>query len=267
MGSTELKPIDAMRQTIDRMGDQFSQTLPAHIPVEKFQRIVMNAIVTNPKLLELDRTSLLSACMKAAGDGLLLDGREAALVPFKNLATYMPMVAGIFKKVRNSGEIADITSGVIYDRDEFRHFTDHDGEHFHHEPNYRVDRGEPYAAYAMARTKSDGIYVEVMSIAEIEKVRAVSRSRDDGPWKQWWGEMARKTVFRRLSKRLPMSTDIIGMLAADDEPEQTVPVATVTPLRPTRFNRDEAPAADSDGVVIEREMEQEASGARADDTF
>jgi recombination protein RecT len=49
-----------------------------------------------------------------------------------------------------------------------------------------------------------------MSRAEIEQVRAVSRSKDGAAWSQWWGEMARKTVLRRLIKRLPLSTDRPG---------------------------------------------------------
>lgn len=264
----ELKPIDAMRDTIDKMGVEFCKTLPDHIPVEKFQRVVMNQIAANPSFLQKDRASLLSACMKAAGDGLLLDGREAALVSFGNEVSYMRMVAGILKLIRNSGEVSTISTGVVHENDEFRHFTDDDGEHFHHEANHKTDRGQPYAAFAMVRTKDGGVYIEVMNRDEIEKVRSVSKSKDSGPWKQWPGEMWRKTVVRRLSKRLPMSTDVIGTIAMDDDDlEVQAPVATVTPLRPTRFNRDEAPAADSDAVVIEQEMQQEASGARADDTF
>ena len=55
-----------------------------------------------------------------------------------------------------------------------------------------------------------------MTFEEIEKVREASRAKDSGPWVSWWGEMARKTVIRRLSKRLPMSTDLEQTLHADD---------------------------------------------------
>ena len=52
---------------------------------------------------------------------------------------------------------------------------------------------------------------------EIEKVRKVSRSGDKGPWKQWWSEMARKTVFRRLAKSLPNAADLAQVLDHDNE--------------------------------------------------
>jgi hypothetical protein len=44
--------------------------------------------------------------VKLAQDGLLPDGREAAVVMFGNKAQAMPMIAGILKKVRQSGEVA-----------------------------------------------------------------------------------------------------------------------------------------------------------------
>ena len=59
--------------------------------------------------------------------------------------------------------------------------------------------------------------LEVMNLEEIEQVRKVSRAANNGPWVAWWSEMARKTVMRRLSKRLPMSTDIEEELFSRDE--------------------------------------------------
>src|SRR3546814_9276399 len=58
--------------------------------------------------------------------------------------------------------------------------------------------------------------LELMRKSDIEKVRAVSRAKRNGPWVQWWSEMARKTVMRRLSKRLPMSTDLGAAFERDE---------------------------------------------------
>ena len=43
---------------------------------------------------------------------------------------------------------------------------------------------------------------------EVEKVRKTSRAGAFGPWKDWWDEMAKKTVIRRISKRLPSRADV-----------------------------------------------------------
>jgi len=85
------------------MTGEFRNALPSHIKPEKFQRVVMTVVQQNPDLMGADRRSLLASCLKCAADGLIPDGREAALVIFKtkineqwvSAVQYMPMLAGI----------------------------------------------------------------------------------------------------------------------------------------------------------------------------
>ncbi|TGQ26791.1 recombinase RecT, partial [Mesorhizobium sp. M4B.F.Ca.ET.214.01.1.1] len=74
------REIDVVRSQFANMNDQFKAALPAHIPVERFARVVMTAIQNKPELLSAPRKDLFNAAMKAAQDGLLPDGREGALV-------------------------------------------------------------------------------------------------------------------------------------------------------------------------------------------
>jgi hypothetical protein len=60
-------------------------------------------------------------------------------------------------------------------------------------------------------------------LLEIDRVRAVSRSKDSGPWVQWWDQMARKTVFRRLSKYLPMDAESEDLIRRDEEADTAEP--------------------------------------------
>lgn len=217
----QVSSIDVFRSTVQRMGTEFKAALPPQIPVERFIRTTITAAQMNPALLDADRRTLLAACMRAAQDGLLPDGREAALVIFKSKSgtptvQYMPMISGLFKKARNSGEIASLGAHVVYANDKF-HYVLGDDEKIEHTPSLTGDRGEVIAAYAIAHTKDGATYREVMSRADIEKVRKVSRAKDDGPWVDWWDEMARKTVFRRLAKRLPSSADLEQVLEHENE--------------------------------------------------
>lgn len=206
--------VDALKaQVANREGD-FKMALPAHIPVERFMRVVNTAVTGNPDLLKADRATLFQSAMKAAQDGLLPDGRDGALVVFAGRVQWMPMIAGILKKVRNSGELLSISAYVAYSNDEFTYELG-DEERIIHKPSLD-DRGKARLAYAIAKTKDGGIYREVMTVAEVEKVRAVSKAKNAGPWKDWWDEMARKTVLRRLAKRLPMSTDLDDLVRRDD---------------------------------------------------
>lgn len=219
-------PITVIRQNLQQMEPQFRAALPKHVTVEKFTRVAMTAIQNAPDLVNVDRSSLFGAIVRLAQDGLLPDGREAAIVKFGNKAQAMPMIAGILKKVRQSGEVAKVSAQVVHENDEFVWSLGFDEDVTHNPPPLDKPRGRAIGAYATAVLKDGSRLLEVMSFDEIEQVRKVSRASGAGPWVQWWGEMARKTVMRRLSKRLPMSTDVEDSFDRDEtmtpEPQPAV---------------------------------------------
>ncbi|WP_336985091.1 recombinase RecT [Asaia sp. HN128] len=243
------------------MTGEFRNALPSHIKPEKFQRVVMTVVQQNQGLMNADRKSLLASCLKCAADGLIPDGREAALVMFGQQVQYMPMLAGIQKRIRNSGEIASIQAHVIYEND---HFVWHQGvdASIEHRPLFPGDRGKAIGAYAVAKFKdgSDPQF-EVMDVAAIEKVRAVSRAGKSGPWVQWWDEMARKTVFRRLSKWLPMDTEAEDLMRRDDENDAQDVAAPTIRVEAEAPSKLDALERDDDGVVLEETRELEGSAA------
>lgn len=222
------REIDVVRDQFERMGDQFKAVLPAHIPVERFARVVMTAIQNNPQLLQAPRKELFNASMKAAQDGLLPDGREGALVLRKSKngfsITWQPMIAGVRKKARNSGEISTWDAHVVFENDFFQ-FQLGDAPQINHTYDLKAPRGEPVGAYSVCVLKDGTKSYEVMSADEINSIR----DRSDGwkafkagyikstPWSTDWAEMARKTVAKRHSKVLPMSTDLDDLIRRDDE--------------------------------------------------
>lgn len=204
-----------VRDQLSAMEDQFKAALPAHIPVERFARVVMTAIQNNGDLLNCNRRSLFNAAMRAAQDGLLPDGRDGAIVTYKGEAQWMPMVGGIRKKVRNSGEIATWDVHAVYAKDHFE-FELGDDPFIRHKPALS-DRGAIIAVYSVATLKSGEKSRDVMSIEEVEKIKAKSRAKG-GPWADpvFYPEMAKKTVARRHSKVLPMSSDLDDVIRRDD---------------------------------------------------
>lgn len=201
-------------QEFSKIVPQVRAVLPAHIPFEKFERVVRIAVQKNTALLECSPKSLFMECVKAASDGLLPDGREGAIVPRWNsqarckVAVWQPMVAGLMKLARNSGQIASISSQVVYKGEKFRVVLG-DDETIEHERDLEFAGSDDIvAAYAVARLKDGSEPIrEVMTWKQIEKVRNTNDAWDKGPWSKWKDEMARKTVIRRLAKRLPFSTD------------------------------------------------------------
>jgi recombination protein RecT len=225
---SNITPVESLKHSIKALESQFKMALPSHVSTDRFIRTVLTAIQQTPDLVQADRNSLFGACMKAASQGLQLDGKEAALVTFRSRdgvkVQYMAMLSGLLKLVRNSGELSSITSQIIYEKDKFKYWVDSDGEHLNHEPNMFVDRGTVIGCYALAKTKDNAVYIEVLTMDEINAVRSVSRSKDSGPWAgAFKHEMYKKTALRRLIKRLPVSTDLDGVLKADDETYDLTP--------------------------------------------
>jgi len=205
-------------EDLQRNKATLSQVLPPHIAADKFIRTVLTAVNQTPGLLQVDRRSLFNAAVKCATDGLLPDGREAALVEFGGKAQYMPMVRGLIKLARQSGEIATLSAYVVREKDDFEYVLG-DDERLHHKPMIEGDAGKARLVYATVTFKDGTKQREVMTVAEIERVRSVSRAKNSGPWVQWWDEMARKTVIRRLLKYVTLSPDVARVVDRDEEGE------------------------------------------------
>ena len=229
---------------------QFEAALPSHIRVKQFVRVVLTAVQTNSKLAGADRASFWTACMKAAQDGLLPDGKEGALVIYStkvgnewiDKVVWMPMIAGLRKKVRNSDEIATWNVHAVHAKDKFD-YEEGDDPYIKHKPymprplersgaetdeqyakrlRAHIDPGPLTFAYSVAVLKAGEKTRDVMSRFDIDCVRDTYSKRDrDGhfspAWVKSYDEMAKKTVARRHAKVLPMSTDLDELLHRDDE--------------------------------------------------
>ena len=210
-------PMVKFGRQLETYKPNFQAVLPSHIPPERFIRTIKTAITMTPTLLGCDRQALFVASMKAAQDGLLPDGREGAIVAYGNKPQWLPMVTGLIKKLRQSGDVLDVTAHVVREKDIFDYSLG-DDEHITHKPFFGGDAGEIIAAYAIIKLKSGERHRTVMSKAEIDKVRASSKMPNGPMWAQWYDQAAEKTVIRRAAKRCPMSTEIDEMLVREESP-------------------------------------------------
>ncbi len=90
--------------------------------------------------------------------------------------------------------------------------------------------------YAFAKLNSGELVVEVMSRADVEKIRDTVKSAKDytSPWVKWFDRMALKTVIHRLARRLPCASELFSMFGVYEDAN-----STEKPLRmaPTSFKR------------------------------
>ena len=218
--SNQIAVIKDICSTLDKMETQIKQSLPPNMEVSRFISTVKNGIQTHPqidKLASADRRSLFASCLKAASDGLVLDGREAALVVFNNQVTYMPMTQGLVKLARNSGEIAKITAEVVYQNDKFSYKLGIDDFPIH-EPNWFGERGDPVGVWCCVKTKEGENIARVLTKTYIMTVASKTKNASQYDAKapyfaEWW----RKTAIKNTLKYAPRSTYLESAMNHDNE--------------------------------------------------
>ena len=218
-----------------------NSALPRHMDGEKFARVALTAINKNPKLLECSRESLMLAMLQSAALGLEPNGRDAHLIPYAGQCQFQLDYKGIVQLVRRSGEIADIHCDVVRRGDLFEYRF---GKVVNHVPWFLRDdakkpatAGEIYAVYSRVEMKDGGVSCDVMSVEEVNAVRdgrsqgykSAKKYNKSHPWDYEdkggsYCEMAKKTVFKRHSKWLPVSSELAEALAKEDEQDDPMHV-------------------------------------------
>ena len=207
----------------DEFKSQVAMVLPEGTSPDRFVRVMNTWLAENPPDLDkYDKSSIFTAALKCAADGLVPDQREAAFVPFKGKITYVPMKGGF---IRIAGEHGwAIRAAVVYANDTFEQEQGLEQKLVHVPTRPGADRGPMVAAYAVATHRDGRKDFLVMYEDEINKVRAGSAYADKGPWVEWTDRMWEKTVVRRLFKRLPLENDprVLRVLEASVEGEASV---------------------------------------------
>lgn len=195
------------------------------VSIERFEQVVLQAVVRNPDLQRASLTSLLDSVRIAATLRLEPTGilGEGYLIRYGNDAQFEAGYRGLMKLARRSGQVAALDSQVVYAADQFGISLGTEPR-IDHIPALR-DRGGYVGAYAWARLTTGELVTEWMSVADIEAVRKVSRNGtgSSSPWVNHWGEMARKTVIKRLMKRLPLGLDAETAIQHEAEMDAATP--------------------------------------------
>lgn len=215
----------------DQFKEQIALALPKHITPDRFIRVLMTATLKTPALLECTQESLFKGIFDAAQAGVEIDGRRAHLIPFNNHkkkckeAQLIIDYKGIAELVMRSGVVSSIHADVVCEADEFEYDR---GDVTKHKINLREERGKMYAVYCRILMRDGAAKCEVMSKRDVDRIRNRSRSSSDGPWVTDYDEMAKKTVFRRASKWVPLSPEIRTAIESEDVDEEPL---NVTPKR------------------------------------
>ena len=205
------------------MEGEIAKALPSVMTPERFTRIVLSAISSNPTLGQCTPTSFLGAMMQSAQLGLEVNTPlgQSYILPYKNHgvleAQFQLGYRGLIDLAYRSGEIEVIQAQMVYQNDQFEVAYGLEPK-LHHVPAIG-NRGDYIAVYAYFKTKSGGFGFEVMSIDDIKAhAKKYSKSYESGysPWTTAFEEMAKKTVLKRVLKYAPLKSEFIRATAQDE---------------------------------------------------
>lgn len=253
-----------IQQWVQVMEPQIKKALPSVITAERFSRMVLTAISTNPKLASCTPQSFCGAMMQAAQLGLEPNTPlgQAYLIPYKNKGVdecqFQIGYKGLIDLAHRSGEFKMIYAKEVYENDEFTYSFGLDPK-LEHVPYQGADKGEVTHYYAVYTLVNGGFGFEVMSKEEVEAyAKKYSQAFAKGwtsPWKTNFDEMAKKTVIKKVLKYAPIKTEFVRQVQQDETIKTTL-------------DEDMSIVADSTDyeVVEEREVETPTEEVAVEET-
>jgi recombination protein RecT len=202
----------------DTMKQQWAVVLPKCLTADRLARVALTQLRKTPKLGQCNQGSFLSALMTCAELGIEPNGRHAHLIPYGQDCTLIIDYKGLVELAMRSGKISRIHADVVCENDTI---SIKNGI-ITHEINPLKERGTMVGAYAMCAFIDGTEKHEYMSKKEVDSIRDRSRAGKSGPWVSDYNEMAKKTVFRRMSKWLPLSPEIMDSIEKDADRIETV---------------------------------------------
>ncbi len=215
----------SIEDLIHALEPEIKKALPEILTPERFTRMALSALNTNPKLRECTQMSFLAALMNAAQLGLEPNTPlgQAYLIPYKNNrkgvmeCQFQIGYKGMIDLSYRNPQIQMIAAHEVYENDTFDYEL---GLHprLVHRPVLE-ERGEVRLFYGFFRMVNGGFGFEVMSRADMD---AYSREHSESiessfsPWKDSYVQMAKKTVIKKALKYAPLKSDFRRALSTDE---------------------------------------------------
>lgn len=225
LAKTKKQP-QTLKDFVIAMQDQIAKALPSVITAERFTRIALTALSSNPKLAQCERNSFLGGLMQAAQLGLEPNTPlgQAYLIPYMNTkkgileCQFQIGYKGLIDLCYRSGEMMSVYAHVVYENDEFYYELGLKKDIIHKPAS--MNRGNPIYYYAVWKLKNGGYDFSVWSVEDIEahaRKYSPSYKSSSSPWKTEFDEMAKKTALKAALKYAPIKTDFIVEATQKDE--------------------------------------------------
>jgi recombination protein RecT len=205
---------------------QIAMALPNGLALDadKIIRVAMTEMRKNPRLAECTPQSFCGAVMQASQLGLEPGGHlgQCYLIPYKSKrsgkleAQFQLGYKGLLNLHYRSERLKSITARVVYEGDDFNYEYGLQDK-LSHRPLEETDNLTH--VYAKAEFTNGGYQFVVLTKKQIEKYRKKSKGPNGSFWTEHYEEMAKKTAIIRLSKYIPINTDILHAVEASSSSE------------------------------------------------
>ena len=204
----------------DGYKQQIAAALPKGLPADRMVRVVLTAFNKNPKILDCSKESIWESVLNCAALGLFPDALgRAYLVPYKGKCQLIIGYKGLIDLAYRSERISSINLVIVREGDEFDR-QPMESPPIKHRIIEAADGGFRKMTHVYSVVYLKGCAtpsIDVMTLREVNEIRARSQSSGSGPWVTDYEEMAKKTVFRRHAKVLPMSAELVQAMTTDDD--------------------------------------------------
>jgi len=182
-----------------------SDALPKDFNKARFVQNCVALLNDNPQLQKYNRNQIISGLLKGSYLGLDFYSKECYLVPYGNQLNYQTDYRGAKKLAKKYSirPIKDIYAKLIREGDEFEEMILNGEPSFNFKPKFLND-GKIIGAFAVVLYQDGGLGYDVMSLSELENTRKHSKASNSPAWKDFTGEMYKKTVLHRLCKHIEL---------------------------------------------------------------
>ena len=215
----------ALKEQVGQALGNIKTLLPPDIDHEQFRAAIWLEYTGRPALMtDCTEHSNIQCIVKSATYGLL-PGRDVHFLPFKSKrqggkkeATWVPNYQGIQRALDRTGKVRKSFAHPVYTNDHFE--IDILMETFSHRPNID-DPGKLRCFYGAIFLVGEAIpVVQVMTLDQVNAIRARSPAHDSGPWATDYVAMGRKTALKQVAKYVNLTPQVHEMLADDEERER-----------------------------------------------
>ena len=201
--ATTKKADKSYSMVISEKLDSITEALPKDFNKARFVQNALSLLNEKPDLGKFGQAKIMAGLMRGAMLGLDFFNREAYLVGYGSDLQYQTSYIGAQKLVKKYSikPVKNIYAELVREDDVFETGIEANKRYVTFKP--KVFNNKPViGAFAVAEFQDGDILVETMNMDELEAVRKKSKMGNAGAWKEFTGEMQKKSVIRRLCKKI-----------------------------------------------------------------